>query len=200
MSIQDKKHKIKTLTNDELALERAKHAVTIDILYPVGIVMLFAQSKDPNLLFPGTVWKYIGENKTIRLGKNILSTGGKDTIILTDTQLPPHDHSLSATTDSFDHGTKTTSSDGEHFHDSGWGESANARYGAYDSTNNNYGSGNSDWDNYKFCTSTEGEHQHTMYIGSHSHTVSGTTSSTGKGGAIDITNNYIMLMGWYRIE
>ncbi|WP_323865877.1 phage baseplate protein [Xenorhabdus cabanillasii] len=200
MSIQDNKHKIKALTEDELALERAKHAVTIDILYPIGIVALFAQSKDPNLLFPNTVWKYIGENKTIRLGSNVLSTGGKDTITLTDAQIPPHNHSFSATTDAFDYGTKTTNSAGAHYHDSGWGESKNDRYGYYDDTDNNYGSGHSDWDNYKFNTSTEGNHQHDVDIGSHSHAVSGTTSSTGKGEAIDITNNYIILMGWYRIE
>ncbi|MDC9622847.1 phage tail protein [Xenorhabdus sp. XENO-7] len=200
MSIQDKKHKIKMLTDDELALERAKHAVTIDILYPVGIVALFAQSKDPNLLFPSTVWKYIGENKTIRLGQNILSTGGNDTITLTTGQLPPHNHPFLATTDSFDYGTKTTNSAGAHYHDSGWGESREGRYGYYDDTNGNFGSSSSDWDNYKYNTSTEGEHQHKVDIGSHSHAVSGTTSSTGKKEAIDITNAYIILMGWYRIE
>nr|WP_323865880.1 hypothetical protein [Xenorhabdus sp. Flor] len=41
------------------------NAVSIDVLYPVGIVLWFAQNKNPNALFPGTSWKYIGENKTI---------------------------------------------------------------------------------------------------------------------------------------
>ncbi|MBI6549929.1 tail fiber protein [Xenorhabdus lircayensis] len=183
-------------------VERAKNAVTIDILYPVGIVLWFAQNKNPNNLFTGTNWKYIGENKTVRLaalnGSNILSTGGNDSVTLTTAQIPAHNHLFSATTDPFDYGTKKTDSEGDHYHDSGWGEGSDSRYGYYDDTNNNYGSGHSDWDNFKFNTSTNGAHQHEIYIGSHTHTVSGTTSNTGNGEAIAITNAYIMLMGWYR--
>nr|WP_233420843.1 hypothetical protein [Xenorhabdus nematophila] len=35
-------------------------------------------------------------------------------------------------------------------------------------------------------------------MGNHAHTVSGTTSSVGNGEVINITNSYVMLMGWYR--
>ncbi|MGJ0635985.1 tail fiber protein [Xenorhabdus bovienii] len=203
--IPDKETFVKNIGLAE-TVERAKNAVTIDIVYPVGIVLWFAQNKNPNNLFPGTTWKYIGENKTIRLaslnGSDVLSTGGNDSITLSAAQIPAHNHSFSATTDPFDYGTKTTNSTGEHFHDSGWGEAytdtGKARYGVYDNTNNNYGSGSSDWDNYKYNTSTDGAHQHEVDIGSHTHTISGATSNTGNGEAIDITNTYIMLMGWYR--
>lgn len=46
-----------------------------------------------------------------------------------------------------------------HFHDSGWGEMSSARYGNYDTSRNNLGSGDTDWDNYKHKTSTEGGHE-----------------------------------------
>nr|WP_246432535.1 phage tail protein [Xenorhabdus indica] len=184
----------KILTEDNMA----------DMLYPVGIVLWFAQNKNPNNLFPKTQWKYIGENKTIRLanqnGSNVFSVGGNDSITLTGAQIPSHNHSINATTSNFDYGTKTTNSNGNHFHDSGWGEASGARYGNYDNTENNVGSRSTDWDNYKHKTSTEGAHTHTVHIGAHTHSISGTTGNTGSSSAINITNSYIMLMGWYRIS
>ncbi|PQQ36527.1 hypothetical protein C6H68_19030, partial [Photorhabdus luminescens] len=70
----------------------AKSAANINTIYPVGIVVWFAQNKNPNTLFPGTTWKYIGENKTIRLarpdGSDVLSIGGSDSIKLTTAQIP----------------------------------------------------------------------------------------------------------------
>ena len=36
--------------------------------------------------------------------------------------------------------------------------------------------------------------------GAHTHTISGNTGNTGSGSAIDITNAFITLMGWYRIS
>ena len=92
--------------------EALKNAVNIDTIYPVGVVIWFAQNKNPNDLFPGTSWSYIGENKTIRLanssGSNVLTSGGSDNITLTAAHLPAHSHSFSGTTSSFDYGTKTT--------------------------------------------------------------------------------------------
>ncbi|WP_338804727.1 phage tail protein [Xenorhabdus griffiniae] len=176
----------------------------VDILYPLGVVVWFAQNKNPNSLFPKTQWKYIGENKTIRLanqnGSNVFAVGGNDSITLTGAQIPTHNHSFSATTSSFDYGVKSTNSNGSHFHDSGWGESNidSARYGVYDNTRGNTGSGDTDRDNYKYKTSTEGAHTHTVHIGAHTHSVSGTTGNTGGNSAINITNSYVMLMGWYR--
>ncbi|MEQ1965249.1 hypothetical protein ABLB69_19335 [Xenorhabdus khoisanae] len=176
----------------------------LDMVYPVGIVAWFAQNKNPNSLFPKTQWKYIGENKTVRLakqnGSNVLSVGGNDSITLTGAQILSHNHSFNATTGSFDYGAKSTNSNGSHFHDSGWGEASGARYGVYDNTTNNVGSARTDHDNYKYKTSTEGAHTHTVHIGAHTHSVSGTTGNTGSSSAINITNSYIMLMGWYRIS
>ncbi|MEW4259889.1 phage tail protein [Escherichia coli] len=74
----------------------------------------------------------------------------------------------------FNHGIKTTNTAGAHSHDSGSGESSEGgkpRYGTRDNTTNNFGSGESDHDNYKFNTSTDGEHAHSVNVGSHSHSV-----------------------------
>lgn len=40
----------------------------------------------------------------------------------------------------------------------------------------------------------------TSNSGAHSHTVTGTIGNAGSGAAVNITNTYIMLMGWYRIN
>ncbi|EQB98282.1 tail fiber protein [Photorhabdus temperata] len=176
----------------------------INTQYPIGIVIWFAQNKNPNVLFPGTAWEYIGENKTVRLaradGADILSTGGSDSVNLTAAQMPAHNHTFSGTTSTFDYGTKTTSIAGEHYHDSGWGEAYGGRYGYYDNSRNNQGSSSTDSDNYKFNTSTNGAHSHTVSIGAHNHTISGNTGDTGANAAISITNSYVKLMAWYRKE
>ncbi|WP_368877519.1 phage baseplate protein [Providencia vermicola] len=172
-----------------------QNAVNLNTIYPVGIVVWFAQNKNPNTLFPGTEWQYIGENKTIRLansnGSNVLTTGGADSISLTEAQMPAHNHSFSATTSSFDYGTKTTSSSGEHTH---------TYSGVYtDETMPNATNGSKrSWRNNTQTTSSSGVHTHTVAIGAHTHTVSGTTGNKGGGSAITVTNAYVMLMGWYR--
>ncbi|WP_249031626.1 phage baseplate protein [Tenebrionicola larvae] len=100
----------KSLTLSKLA----EFSGIIDTLYPVGIVTWFAQNKNPNTLFPGTTWKYIGENKTIRLaaanGADVMMTGGADSVRLAVGNLPAHGHTFSANTSSFDYGTKATNS------------------------------------------------------------------------------------------
>ncbi|EUC94042.1 phage tail protein [Providencia alcalifaciens] len=170
-------------------------SVNLDAIYPIGIVAWFAQNKNPNTLFPNTKWQYLGENKTIRLansnGSNVLTTGGADSIQLTEAQLPAHNHSFSATTSSFDYGTKSTNTTGAHTHgvngeDSGSGGS-------------NFGRGNGNTRTINGMHSA-GNHAHTVAIGAHSHTVSGTTESKGSSSAINVTNAYIMLMGWYRVS
>ncbi|HHR5955610.1 TPA: phage tail protein, partial [Providencia alcalifaciens] len=138
-------------------------SVNLDAIYPIGIVAWFAQNKNPNTLFPNTKWQYLGENKTIRLansnGSNVLTTGGADSIQLTEAQLPAHNHSFSATTSSFDYGTKSTNTTGAHTHgvngeDSGSGGS-------------NFGRGNGNTRTINGMHSA-GNHAHTVTIGAHS--------------------------------
>ncbi|ENN8378608.1 phage tail protein [Providencia rettgeri] len=188
-----------------------QNAVNLNTIYPVGIVVWFAQNKNPNTLFPGTKWQYIGENKTIRLanssGDNVLNSGGSDSIKLTEAQMPAHNHSFSATTSSFDYGTKTTNSAGAHTHGQGIRHQQNVSTPAiYSITGPLLGSGPciarsaNNYAGYDYLTSSSGAHTHTVAVGAHTHTVSGTTGNKGSGSAITVTNAYVMLMGWYRIS
>ncbi|HAS8352558.1 TPA: phage tail protein [Vibrio vulnificus] len=174
--------------------EALKNAVNIDTIYPVGVVIWFAQNKNPNDLFPGTSWSYIGENKTIRLanssGSNVLTSGGSDNITLTAAHLPAHSHSFSGTTSSFDYGTKTTNTTGEHTHNYNNVISSGIR-GPYQDQKSSI--------SYS-ATSPAGNHNHIVAIGAHTHTISGTTGNTGSGSLISVVNAYITLMGWYRTK
>lgn len=168
----------------------------IDLIYPVGVVIWFAQNKNPNTLISGTTWQYIGENKTVRLananGSNVLTSGGADSITLTEQQLPSHKHGIDATTSSFDYGTKNTNSTGKHTHTI---HGSAVTYGK--------GESNVAADGYRDKSTTideAGDHTHTVAIGAHSHTLKGDTAATGGGAAINITNAYVMLMGWYRTK
>lgn len=178
--------------------EALKNAVNIDTIYPVGVVIWFAQNKNPNDLFPGTSWSYIGENKTIRLanssGSNVLTSGGSDNITLTAAHLPAHSHSFSGTTSSFDYGTKTTNTAGNHIH-----AMTLCHQGGNNSPANGQASAGWDWTGKSSSTmDSAGNHSHTVAIGAHTHTISGTTGNTGSGSLISVVNAYITLMGWYR--
>ncbi|MCG3471641.1 phage tail protein [Xenorhabdus bovienii] len=186
-----------TVMSQDAVTQALQHAVDLNTIYPVGIVTWFAQNKNPNTLFPGTKWQYIGENKTIRLanssGNNVLSSGGSDAVKLTEAHLPAHNHSFSATTSSFDYGTKTTNTTGAHTHPiqiwHGHGEGGAKPSGyAISRIAGDYN------------TKASGAHSHTVAIGAHTHTVSGTTGNKGRGAGVTVTNAYIMLMGWYRVS
>lgn len=43
-------------------------------------------------------------------------------------------------------------------------------------------------------------YNHTVAIGAHSHSFSGTTGNTGSGSLTSVVNAYITLMGWYRTK
>lgn len=185
------------IMSQKAVTDALKTSVNMNSIYPIGIVVWFAQNKNPNTLFPGTKWQYIGENKTIRLansdGSNILKSGGSDTVTLTEAQLPAHNHSFSATTSNFDYGTKKTVIGGKHSHsikgrfvaENGGGEVALG-------IDNKY--------NREATINEGGEHSHDITIGAHTHTVSGTTGNKGNNSTIIVINTYIMLMGWYRLS
>lgn len=168
-------------------------SLQIDSVYPVGAVLFFAQNKNPNTLFPGTTWNYIGENKTIRLslqnGTDILTTGGADTVSIAKGNLPAQALSVSGTAASVDLGTKTTNSQGAHSH--GWGSSMQKQGGSDQAVGSN-------GDTNFGTTSEAGDHTHSVELGSHGHNVSGNTENMGSGNELNITNSYVKLMGWYR--
>lgn len=192
-------------------------SVGVNTLYPVGIVVWFAQNKNPNTLFPGTTWKYIGENRTVRLasadGSDVMTTGGSDSAKLEGGHMPAHAHTFSANTSTFDYGTKGTSGVGDHLHNA-WTDTQGDHTHTVPSSPGK-GQGASGPDSVQMSagqmgSSTAGAHahgvgiggagahSHTVGIGAHSHSVSGTTSVAGSGVAFSVTNSFIKLMGWYR--
>lgn len=106
----------------------------------------------------------------------VAATGGADSVTLSTAQIPAHDHSFSA----------TTSSSGAHTHtitDPGHNHSL-PNYGTYQSS---VGTGlNGNTQRYDASTGTTGNKTTGITInsaGAHTHTVSGTTGSTGGGGS-----------------
>lgn len=193
-------------------------------IYPVGIVTWFNSNVDPNTALPGLTWTYLnnGVGRTIRIaaanGSDVATTGGSDSVTLAVGNLPSHTHSFSATTSSFDYGTKNTNSTGAHTHSvSGSTNSAghhahrisqgdnanvpNGRVASSNSAQTHVGWTEGDGAHTHSVSGTAasaGGHAHSVGIGAHSHTVSGNTGGTGSGSAFSVTNQFYKLMAWVR--
>lgn len=107
-------------------------------------------------------------------------TGGSDSVAITETQLPAHGHSFSATTSNGgSHGhTGSTNTTGSHNHSVSIKDGTH--YNIANSTLSGGATGNSTTD----YVNHGGDHSHSVSIdsnGSHSHSISGTTSSIGNG-------------------
>lgn len=194
-------------------------------IYPVGIVTWFNSNVDPNTALPGLTWTYLnnGVGRTIRIaaanGSDVATTGGSDSVTLAVGNLPSHTHSFSATTSSFDYGTKGTNTTGGHTHSGSGSTSTNGDHSHYIEAWNGTGRGGDLMSSYavsyrtggtythaagnhshtfSFGTSGAGDHSHSVGIGAHSHTVSGNTGGTGSGSAFSVTNQFYKLMAWVR--
>lgn len=183
-------------------------SITLDILasalfnirYPVGKVEWFANNANPNAIWAGSTWARVpGEGKTIRIAKadgvDLLQQGGSDSLQLQKDNIPAHDHLVNIDTDSYDYGTKETSANGDHNHEIPEGEPLGNNVKLYTS-GDDWTSQAGNWSKSR----NSGSHKHTTAIGAHSHTVNGSTGSTGEGKAINITNAYVKLAAWYRIS
>ena len=215
---------------DQKIAEAISDSTDLNKIYPVGIVTWFNSNVNPNTALPGLTWTYLnnGVGRTIRIaaanGSDVATTGGSDSVTLSVGNLPSHTHSFSATTSSFDYGTKTSSTTGNHNHNRGTMEitgsfgyfrsdassfytASGAFYlgsqaGSKGYTGNNFTNGipvnfNASR-NWSGVTNTTGGHSHTVGIGAHSHTVSGNTGGTGSGSAFSVTNQFYKLMAWVR--
>lgn len=66
-------------------------------IYPIGIVVTFAVEVNPNTAFPGTTWTQIVDGRQVRAAENaaaIGTTGGSDTAVLAEANLPAHTHTV----------------------------------------------------------------------------------------------------------
>lgn len=214
---------------DQKIAQAISDSTDLNKIYPVGIVTWFNSNVNPNSALPGLTWTYLnnGVGRTIRIaaanGSDVATTGGSDSVTLSVGNLPSHTHSFSATTSTFDYGTKYTDGQGAHDHDRGNME-IHGDFGFFRSdgsfytasgafaisgsqasrgfTGNNFTYGtpvnfyaSRTWTGR---TSWVGAHAHGVGIGAHSHTVSGNTGGTGSGSAFSVTNQFYKLMAWVR--
>ena len=207
---------------DQKIAEAISDSTDLNKIYPVGIVTWFNSNVNPNTALPGLTWTYLnnGVGRTIRIaaanGSDVATTGGSDSVTLAVGNLPSHTHSFSATTSSFDYGTKTSNSTGAHTHTvSGSTNNTGAhthtvggRYGGdsiggkqrvqVSGTNQVSSSAGAHAHTVSGTAASAGAHAHTVGIGAHTHTVSGNTGSTGSGSAFSVTNQFYKLMAWVR--
>ncbi|EIV2685656.1 hypothetical protein L7P23_004510 [Salmonella enterica] len=207
---------------DQKIAQAVSDSTDLNKIYPVGIVTWFNSNVNPNTALPGLTWTYLnnGVGRTIRVaaanGSDVATTGGSDSVTLAVGNLPSHTHSFSATTSSFDYGTKTTNTTGAHTH-SVSGSTNNT--GAHTHTVGGHYGGDSIGGKPRVqvygteqvsssagahahtvsgTADSNGNHAHTVGIGAHSHTVSGNTGGTGSGSAFSVTNQFYKLMAWVR--
>lgn len=210
---------------DQKIAQAISDSTDLNKIYPVGIVTWFNSNVDPNTALPGLTWTYLnnGVGRTIRIaaanGSDVATTGGSDSVTLAVGNLPSHTHSFSATTSSFDYGTKGTNITGGHAHYGSGSTSTNGEHTHYVEAWNGTGTGGNRTSSYavsyrngghetyasgnhshsfSFWTSGAGDHSHSVGIGAHTHTVSGNTGGTGSGSAFSVTNQFYKLMAWVR--
>ncbi|QKN88599.1 tail fiber protein [Salmonella phage SapYZU01] len=207
---------------DQKIAQAISDSTDLNKIYPVGIVTWFNSNVNPNTALPGLTWTYLnnGVGRTIRIaaasGSDVATTGGSDSVTLAVGNLPSHTHSFSATTSSFDYGTKTSNSTGAHTHSvSGSTNNTGAhthtvggRYGGdsiggkqrvqVSGTEQVSSTAGAHAHTVSGTAASAGAHAHTVGIGAHSHTVSGNTGGTGSGSAFSVTNQFYKLMAWVR--
>ena len=208
---------------DQKIAQAVSDSTDLNKIYPVGIVTWFNSNVNPNTALPGLTWTYLnnGVGRTIRIaaanGSDVATTGGSDSVTLAVGNLPSHTHSFSATTSSFDYGTKntnttgahshsvsgSTSSAGNHSHSISWIGQNSTHYSGGGGGRIGTGPGYTDAGGAHTHTisgtaASAGNHAHSVGIGAHSHTVSGNTGGTGSGSAFSVTNQFYKLMAWVR--
>lgn len=162
----------------------------IDIVYPVGSIWETTTNDDPNTLWAGTTWVKMDAGRVlVAAGSytengttytyNLGDTGGEAKHQLTTGELAGHTHIASG----------TTSTNGDHHHGAWGDQSEQAKYGVYDGNANNYGSGNTDKNNVIANTSTDGSHNHTFSV---------TTSTTGSSSYHENRMPYTVINRWKR--
>lgn len=159
---------------------------TLNVIYPVGIIVEFFNSVDPNTVWKGTTWELMEAGRVlISAGQysesnyshtySLGETGGEATHTLTINEVPAHQHNGEAQLS------------GEHQHSTGWGERDIGPYGNEDNNGSHEGSGSTDHDNNSYLTSADGAHTHSIV-----------TNVVGGGGAHNIVQPYIAVNRWKR--
>ncbi|MCZ0886155.1 phage tail protein [Raoultella ornithinolytica] len=178
----------------ETAVEKAVRAAWEDE-NPVGTVKFYARNVDPNQRWPWSEWVYTGENRTVRVakadGSNVGATGGSDTVTLQRANLPAEQISISGTTSDKAEQELTTSESGDHTH------------GGVPSRVNPWEIGGDIRQQFNPAnlgeTDAAGNHNHTVTVPAHNHTVSGNTENLGSGQSLSVVEAHTLLMCWARV-
>ena len=172
----------------------------IDAVYPIGSLYFSTSSTNPATLFGG-IWQKYGEGKMIMSSSDSRPAGtlGGETVKLTVSNLPAHNHSASTNTTG-----SATSSAGNHWHEVKTFSSNNENYTAcyvnglrfsgVSWMEGTFKTAGSDRGDRAGGTGDAGTHTHSY---SHSHTV--TVNNTGSGTAINILNPFICVNVWEKI-
>lgn len=178
----------------------------IDMIYPIGSLYWSSKNINPNSLFGGT-WEQIKDKFVLAAGDTYSNgtTGGSASVTLTVANMPSHNHSFNGTTSNngaHKHGQNIQCSDGD-----GWDNVNDRAQGPMVShTKKTYSSlGMPDIQNgYEVDLgggfwNQEATRVFTSTVNGHTHTFSGTTSSSGSGTAFSILPPYIVKYCWERI-
>ena len=158
----------------------------VNILYPKGIILPFADGTDPNEIWQGTTWKRtlqgrvaVGAGEYWENGKKytyeVGDTGGEAEHQLTESELAPHSHlATAAVAGNHNHNIQLSNSLGD------------------------------DWDQYNNCAhkgrdgSRRWKAEPISYAGNHSHNI--TIASTGGGAAHENRMPYSGVAYWVRTQ
>lgn len=179
---------------DQKIASAVTNSTDLNKIYPVGIVTWFNSNVNPNTALPGLTWTYLnnGVGRTIRVatasGSDVGQLGGGDSKTLSVGNLPSHAHSFSATTSSFDYGTKGTNSTGGHAHSVSGTTSADGNHAHHlglllvnggDALYGYTTIGNGLPRTLDWLDRRDNKFPNTNTTGNHTHTWSGTTSGAG---------------------
>lgn len=158
----------------------------VNILYPKGIILPFADGTDPNELWQGTTWKRtlqgrvpIGAGEYWENGKkfsySVGDTGGEAEHKLTESELAPHSHPATAAVA------------GNHNHNIQLSNSLGDDWGQYNKCAHKGRDGSRIW-----------KTEPISYAGNHSHNI--TISTTGGGAAHENRMPYSCVAYWVRTQ
>lgn len=195
------------ITPESIGVISQSKSEMVNLIYPVGSIYMSVNNTSPATLFGGT-WVQLKDKFLLGAGDSYSggSTGGAATVTLSTSQIPAHNHSISASSNSTGAHTHSTSgtaaSAGGHNH--GW-------KGYYTSVGTGVSGttatfGNTSAESYISAgkgIQAVGGHTHSVSgtaasAGDHSHTITASADNTGGGKSHDNMPPYLVVYMWKR--